>query len=362
MKVLLSLLFLSLSLATHCQVIEGRVVDSETQTPLDGATVYIDGTTTVTITNTAGFFRIDAGNGNNMLIVSYVGYESTRLENLSQYQNKKLKVYLEKEVNSLEEVIIGKSPFTRKEMLEVFRDHFIGTSKSARSCKILNEDDLSLRYHVGSNELRVTAKRPLKIVNKYLEYEINFDLLEFVQNYSMKSLKPYHLTKSYFAGSTFFKDISKKGKADKKRYTTFLGSAPHLMLTMANESWQEEKFQLFVDKFGANPKEYFKISDTLGVKKVTLLKHPLRYVDRESGKSIFRSDKDDGKTEKAYFNTLYKDFQSIVDFEEKTILVDENGNYTPIYGILFGGYIGNLKAGDMLPRDYYQTVKTKQNN
>lgn len=362
MKLLFSLLSFYVVFSAHSQVIEGRVVDSETQTPLDGATVYIDGTTTVTITNAAGFFQIDAGNGNATLIVSYVGYESRRLENLSQYQGKKIKVHIEKEINSLEEVIIGKSPFTRQEMLAVFRNHFIGTSKAANSCKILNEDDLLLRFEVGTNEFRVTAKNPLKIVNKYLEYEINFDLLEFVQHYSSKSLKPYHLRKSYFAGSTFYKDISVNGKANKKRFNTFLGSAPHLMLTIANESWQKEKFGLFVGGYVVNPKDYFRITDTLGIKKIKLLKQPQRPASKPTGRLVITTDDLEGKTEKTFFNTLYKDFQSVVDFEEETIFVDENGNYTPLYGILFGGYLGSLKAGDMLPRDYYQAVKTTLNN
>jgi len=345
------------SILAHGQIIEGRVIDKETQTPLDGATVYIDGTTMVTITNALGFFSIDAGNGNNTLIVSYVGFESTRLENLSQYQNKKLKIYLDREVNSLEEVVIGKSIFTRKEMLTVFKDHFIGTSKAARSCKIVNEDDIEIRFHVGSNELRASAKKPLKIINDYLEYEINFELLEFVQNYSAKSLKPYYLRKSYFAGSTFYKDLSKNGKADKKRHNTFLGSAPHLMLTLVNESWKTEKFELFVAGFVVDPKDYFQISDALGMKRIKLLKQPQRSAGKQSGKIIITTDDLDGKTEKTFFNTLYKERQSIVDFEDENIYVDINGNYSPIYGIMFGGYLGTLKAGDMLPRDYYQNHK-----
>ena len=32
-------------------------------------------------------------------------------------------------------------------------------------------------------------------------------------------------------------------------------------------------------------------------------------------------------------------------------------NYDAFYNILFGGYMGNLKAGDMLPSDYFQTIK-----
>jgi hypothetical protein len=61
------------------------------------------------------------------------------------------------------------------------------------------------------------------------------------------------------------------------------------------------------------------------------------------------------------FNILYqKDKQSFIEFREKVIFVDKNGNYNPIFAIGYGGYIGNLKAGDMLPINYYETIKESQ--
>jgi hypothetical protein len=53
--------------------------------------------------------------------------------------------------------------------------------------------------------------------------------------------------------------------------------------------------------------------------------------------------------------------QSVMEFLHPVIYVDPNGNYTPIYGLVFGGTLGALKAGDLLPIEYFQTIKEIKN-
>lgn len=50
-----------------------------------------------------------------------------------------------------------------------------------------------------------------------------------------------------------------------------------------------------------------------------------------------------------------------MEFLHPVIYVDPNGNYTPIYGVVFGGTLGALKAGDLLPIEYFQTIKEIEN-
>ena len=58
---------------------------------------------------------------------------------------------------------------------------------------------------------------------------------------------------------------------------------------------------------------------------------------------------------------LYKkEQQSVLEFKDRFIFVDENGNYSPIFGILYGGYFGLHKLDNFLPTDYYQTIKDKK--
>lgn len=359
-------LFLLVNFTVQSQIIEGTILDSKSKETLPGATVYLDGTTISTITDLNGNFSINTKSNNATLVVSFVGYSTYRLDNPLQYVDKKVKVMLVEESISLEEVVIGKGPFSRKQMMRVFRTEFLGESKAGKSCKILNEDDIVLYFDVSNNTLNVSARNPLKIINKHLEYEVNFDLEELIVHYNYKSLSKFNQIKSFFSGTTFYKDLSKNNKADKKRRETFYGSATHFAHTLANEAWEKEDIQLFVDSWPANPKDYFKVTDTLGIKKVTLIKEPLKEIknftlDKKPSNAVTYTNNGKIKLVKTNFNILYnKKHQSILEFTNKVIYVDNSGHYFPVYGIIYGGYIGSLKAGDILPIDYYQTIKEIQ--
>jgi len=363
---LIFLLFFISCPSLYSQVLEGYVLDKKTEKPLQSATVYLDGTTISTITDEQGYFKINgSGNNQSTLIVSFVGYINLRIENPFQY--KKIKSFLEEDSISMDEVFIGKSIFTRKSMLKAFREHFLGSSKAGLSCRIENEDDIDLFFDTETNTLSATARKPLKVINKYLEYEIFFDIVDYKLEYSKPKLDNYYLTRSGFSGTSFYKDFSKSKKSSKKRLESFLGSTAHLMITIANESWQKEKFSLYVGKFPVDPKLYFKVQDTLNVNKVSLIKEPIvnspvykinvetiDYTKPIKPEVIGHEDK------KVNFGILYDGKkQSSVDFMEKEFIVDQNGNYSPVYVVMFGGYIGKLKLGDMLPSDYYQLIKDK---
>lgn len=355
------------TIAGYSQILEGKIIDEVSKTPLQGATVYFDGTTIVAITDSEGNFKINGRKSQSTMIVTYVGYVTYRMENPEQYENKKLRIQLTPEETTLEEVFIGKGPFTRKQMLAAFRMHFLGQSKSAQSCKIQNEDDLVLFFDVTNNTLSVTARNPIKVTNKHLQYELNFDLIDFNVQHKSKTLDLHFVVSNSFSGTTFFKDISGKEKINQKRLKVFLGSAPHLMHSIANETLDAEGFHIYVDSFRVNPKDYFQVSDTLTLKKIKLIKE----IPQEQKTIVLKSKITANKNgtikssnfDKKFINILYKkELQSIMDFVEKEIIVDEDGNYAPIYGVLFGGYIGTLKAGDMLPKDFYKTVKSKPND
>lgn len=347
------------------QTLEGYIYDKKKETPLQSATVYIDGTTISTLTNDEGYFKLDSrGNTQSDLVISYIGYFTARIGNPFQY--KKIKTFLEEDAINMDEVFIGKGPFSRKRMMKVFKEQFLGTSRAGSSCSILNEDDINLYYDTDTNVLSASSRNPIKIENSYLGYEVNFDLVDFMVKYKVRSLENNYLDKSYFSGTTFYKDISKSKNADKKRMDVFLGSSTHLMQAIANKSWDKEKFKFFVDKFQVNPKEYFKVTDTLGIKKIKIIKEPTIKIEKYTLKVVNFTDSSKKNSvqfeeKKIPFNVLYDGKkQSIVDFLSKEYYVDANGNFFPFYEVLFGGYIGTLKAGDMLPMDYFQSIKGSQ--
>lgn len=238
----------------YAQYLRGTVVDKDTGEILPGATLYIDGTTVATPTDNNGNFGLDIKGLKSDLIVTYIGYVTLRITGPDRYNNKNMKVVLEKDLISLDEVIIGKGPFSRKQMMRVFKEQFLGTTRAGRSCSIVNEEDVFLFFDVTNNKFKAVARTPIVVRNNYLGYDIVFDLTDFELQFTSKTLDSHALRQSLFLGTSFFKDIAKNDKANKRRYENYQGSVPHFMRTIANESWQEEQFELFVDGLKTIPK------------------------------------------------------------------------------------------------------------
>ncbi len=71
-------LFLAVQVYSQERTITGTVKDAIDGSPLPGATVIIEGTTTGTATNYAGEFQLEAQSG-DVLVISFVGYESQEI-------------------------------------------------------------------------------------------------------------------------------------------------------------------------------------------------------------------------------------------------------------------------------------------
>lgn len=339
----------------QAQTIKGYVYD-EQDLPLEGAFVYLDGTTINASTNAKGYFELKSTSViNAVMVVSFIGFEKFYLENPFSY-DKTLKVMMKESTTMLDEVVIDrKLPFTRKEMMKVFREQFLGRTDAGKSCRIENEDDIKLGYNTVTNTLYASCKTPIRIVNKRLEYKIGFNLVNFEVNYTSQSLSSLYMIKSFYAGTTAFTDVSNNGSADKKRKKAYLGSTVHLMKTMADNTWQKEKFQLYVDKWPVDPIDYFTTSDTLNLKKIEAL-------NQDSKGTAILTDAATGKTSKIKtyksikYQVLYDgNEQSAFELTSGRIYIDPNGLFIPVDGIMFGGYLAGLKAGDLLPVDYKYT-------
>ncbi len=350
---LLFLLFFSVQ-GSFAQVISGYIYDEAENKPLEGAFVYLDGTTINTSTDSKGYFILKPGAIYNVpLIVTYVGFETFTLEKPFSY-NKPVKVLLRESSISLDEVVINKNlPFTRKQMLRAFREQFLGATAAGRSCKIENEDDIRLNYNLSTNTLHASCAVPIRIKNKRLEYNIAFSLVDFQVNYSMLTLSNLYVRRSFFAGTTAYVDVSKNGSADKKRKKVYLGSVVHFMKTIAANTWEKEKFQLYVDRWPAKADNHFKVTDSLSFKKITSLddvKEPpaIAYmIDEKTGK------KETIKYKKHQHYAVMYNGKEQSSFEMgNCFYIDGNGFFTPIDGIVFGGYMATLKAGDLLPANY----------
>lgn len=358
-QLLICVLFCISSL--HSQELSGYVYDKEDNLPLQGAFVYLDGTTISASTDSLGYFNITVKEKiNTNLIVSYIGYSNFTVSNPFQYI-KPMRILMQEAVTNLQGVVISKvkSPFPRKDMLEVFKNNFLGFSRAARSCQIANEDVIEFYFDKKANILYAKSLEPLQIRNNYLKYNILFDLTNFGIKYTRVTLDRRYQQAVYFAGTSFYKDISGTTSAYKERRTAYLGSVTHLMRTLATDKWEDEKFGLYVNGMKADPKQYFEIKDTLGVKKITVLQgvekaKPLNInVSGETVDDLKEKQKRYKKRKGViYFTVVYDGKESYFTCPEGVFYIDNNGQYFPISNVRFEGHMSEFKAGDMLPSDY----------
>ncbi len=104
MKFVLSfsaILFLSGMLTAQTLQVRGKVTDPVTKSPIEGATILLKNTKTVTSTNADGTFTINAP-ANSKLVISSVGFQSKEVDASADL----LSVNLDPSVKQLEEVVI----------------------------------------------------------------------------------------------------------------------------------------------------------------------------------------------------------------------------------------------------------------
>lgn len=312
-------------------------VTSGNNEPLMGASVYVNGTTIGTTTDDKGYFDIKIpSNINAVLVFSYFGFitEYIKISNESYTKN----IVLKEDLKELKEVVVNQNKFSRKQMLQLFREQFLGINKAGRNCKILNEEELYFDYDKKSFTFKAYADKPLIIENVFLNYKIQFQLMGFECVFFRLSIVSDDVTSSLYVGTSFFTEISNDKLFLKRRDESYEGSSLQFFRNLVSKKWGKDDFLLFEDKFITDPANQFKISREEGQYKVAVTKQP-----QNLHKKGFIAE----------FSMLYKKKQqSKIIFFTNTFYVDKFGLYSNYENIYFSGDITKKRVGNMLPSNY----------
>ncbi|WP_019039420.1 carboxypeptidase-like regulatory domain-containing protein [Psychroflexus tropicus] len=342
MKSYLTGLFLILFVCVQGQSIDGKIVDKNNK-PLSNATVYFDGSTTGTLSRSDGSFTIQTSNRKNLiLVVRYIGYETVYIKDPDPETTYQIELSVQE--NFLDEVVLESSLFSRKQMLKAFKRDFLGETRAGRRSKILNEDDLTFYYDKNDRMLLASSKNPIKIENKELGYLIEFDLIDFISEFSSLSLHKAYLRSNFFSGTSFFQELDDNSKYEKKRKKTYYGSPKHFFKSLTSRQLEENNFELYDNSFRASVDSIFKVLSVQNGYEITILKNDL---DRIKSGSLPGNSKFQKK-----ITILNKNDRSDVSFKTETFFVDKYGNHTHIDQILFYGEMSKRRVGDMLPINY----------
>jgi len=118
---------------------------------------------------------------------------------------------------------------------------------------------------------------------------------------------------------------------------------------------------LYADRIPVDPATYLAVTDSLNYKKVKLIDIPdsVKKTRAEIARNLQFLPKKRTPASKysdVKFTVIYKaNEQSDISFNNGVFYIDHNGLFFPINEIVFSGYMGTLKAGDLLPTDYVYT-------
>jgi hypothetical protein len=342
--------FSSLAQQTHF-IIKGKVIDSTTQLPLAGASVFCQNTTFGTITNADGEFAMKLPAGGYDLIVSYTSYESEQFR-ISNGQTEDLSIALKPKDMSLTEVVVSGSTEVAdgfQKYGKFFFDNFIGTTANATQCTIQNPDALQFFYSKKRNRLKVKSKEDLVINNQALGYKIRYQLDSFTYEYATEI--------GTFSGFPFFEEMQgteeQQAAWKEHRLKAYNGSRLHFIRswydsTLAEEGFVIEKVDTSKTRLTTEPvpnpydSSYYSITADGDVE----INMPGKlYI-------IYRNEMPDSAYLKANDLPLYLRSQiSIIDVAAPFV-IEENGYFYEQSDMVNTGYWTWEKMAEQLPYDY----------
>ncbi|WP_299884778.1 carboxypeptidase-like regulatory domain-containing protein [uncultured Lacinutrix sp.] len=327
-------------ISSYGQEYFGKILDSKSNEPLEGVSIYFDGTTIGTTTNYLGKFKIETKQSiEASLVVSFLGYK-TKVLNKVDLKQEELIVYLEVEPMTLAEVVIEEDNWSREKKWKYFKQEFLGKTLASNQCKFLNSKDIRLVYSKSENKLFASSKNPIQIINKSLGYRIDYNLVDF-EIVFIGNKNFIRVERVYYSGTSQFREINEKKikkKYVKARENVYNGSFLHFMRCIANESLAENKFQLYI-KPEPRSKQFVGISPTAVFKTKKLKTKETEVIINRRGK----------------ITIMYKGFSQsgiTLEDEETTFKIDGYGNYYPIYKLLVSGEFGKNRISSMLPSNY----------
>ena len=339
---ILSLLFWLIAGNLNAQKLTGVVFDKENQSPVSNVHVFLDGSSLNDVTDAEGRFEIPVQSVLDLpLIISHISYHTKVISN--PFSSLPDTIFVDEKDIVLDEIYVHAGRYSRKQLFNAFRKEFLGVT-GAKSCIIENEGKIDLWYDSRTYTLSANCDEPVFIRNRYLGYNIYLRLDKFEAEYTSRRLgvgQPV-VTLLY---SAFFEDIALSNKnIEKRRKSVIEGSIRHFLLALANNQLPNSGYLLFHNdnKYAESSAECFIVMDTLDLKKVTV-----NDMLRASGRAIYEN--------QPYFSQLrvqYNTNNTELIFFKKIFFINNVGNLTQPEDILFKGYMGGLRIGDLLPFDY----------
>ncbi len=231
---------LPLGAQTGGRVFAGRVVDAADDQPLPGANVFVAGSTMGTATDAEGFFRLALGlSGPVDLVVSMVGYERQQVRLDASRSGLVFRLVASPVALGGVEVTAQQDKAWRRH-LKRFTALFLGATRNASRCTILNPEVLDFTYDPATDFLTARSDAPLVFENRALGYRVEYLLDRFVGSE----------TTLQWGGVSHFTEMMPRDERERKRFEAerrraFMGSPRHFLAALQADSLYEAQFRVY---------------------------------------------------------------------------------------------------------------------
>jgi hypothetical protein len=322
-KLLVLSLFINLYITAYNQIIRGTILDQNTKSTINFASIYFSGTYIGTNSDQDGNFELDISKYASLpLTISALGYYSVTLTKFST-SNPNI-IYMTPKVFELGEVVIEDKSLKskRKNNLKLFKNTFLGLTPNAGQCEIINENDITFNYNSDKDTLKAFASKPILIENRALGYRITYFLDKF-ELYKRKQ-------SFYFIGNIIFNEDLTNDKSQEQlfesRRKAYLGSRMHFFRALWSNTLDANGFAI---KNSVNQDLYYK---DIVIQEDSLLKC-IKYPN---------------KLGICYNSTTPT---SYIIFYGKKVCFDKNGYFDPLV-IEWIGQMAKQRIADWLPYEY----------
>jgi hypothetical protein len=357
LKTVVFVFLISLPLNAQEFSFTGIVKDADSNEPVAGAQIFLNGSTIGTTSDGDGNFKLTGiPSGIYEVVASFIGYNSASATFNTSDPVISFDFILTPRIYQLDEIVVKPDPEIWKQNFMVFSENMIGEGPFSESVSIKNPEVLVFDFNPDTGILIAEAHDRLEIENKDLGYILFYYLEIFELNFREKT--------SVTLGRPLFKPMSSRWKRTNNKWKNnrqkaYLGSFQHFTNTYLNNTADTSDFEVkrevrkdgqrFLYPEKLNPEQFFSTQDSstflLTYPDLLNVTYTAEYEDESYLKYISSPFDTDARQ-------LVQHQNSILIFRQDSIRIDHSGYiYNPL-GILFDGYWGFERISDMLPLDY----------
>ena len=372
------LIFISTCLLSQ-KSISGVVLSKLDKKPLESTSVYIDGSTIGTYTDSHGCFTLKNIPVYCRIIISHVACKIEKLE-VRENTPEHVTIFLSEKETHLSGVLVKGGNSRRKQNLKEFIPAFLGTDRCGKSARILNDSvlyfwhstdtilkPLSKKY-IFEDVLHATTKTPLQVEMPLTGYTAFID----IESFTLKN--GYENTDCNYV--IYYKFITKTPKTDQQeshfqqyRKSIYYNSAKHFCKSIFANNLKKNGYLIRLgyglinstrnDSIDFQLEPYIERDKGNDVKIINMKNKQLfvYYFSKYGYKPLNLNGYDN---EMNIYNNRWtyweKGKNSTVIFKTDSCIIRSNGTI-PDTNIMFCGSMAEKRCGSLLPDDYLPPIE-----